>query len=216
MDTTNVTVQTARTALPGDLTLFPEARGVVVFAHGSGSSRLSPRNRAVAEALNRARFATLLFDLLDEEEEARDRVTGELRFDIELLGERLTGAVDWLTASSPAAGLPVALFGASTGAAAALITAAARPETIHALVSRGGRPDLADNVLETVRAPVLLVVGGADDDVLALNQGAMQRLYCPNRLHVVPGASHLFTEPGALDEVCDVAIDWLDRHVLRP
>ncbi|MFC7326834.1 dienelactone hydrolase family protein [Marinactinospora rubrisoli] len=211
-----VRMDAAGTLLNGDLTLFPEARGVVVFAHGSGSSRYSPRNRAVAQALNSARFATLLFDLLTDEEEIEDRDTARVRFDIPLLTERLNGAVTWLAEREDVRDLPVGLFGASTGAAAALGCAAALPRQVAAVVSRGGRPDLAGPALEQVTAPVLLIVGGADDDVLALNDTAARRMHCVTKLHVVPGATHLFEEPGALAEVADTASGWFERYLREP
>ncbi|RCV50192.1 dienelactone hydrolase family protein [Marinitenerispora sediminis] len=216
MTVLDVRMETAGAWLNGDLTLFPEARGVIVFAHGSGSSRHSPRNRAVAQALNSARFATLLFDLLTADEEVEDRESARLRFDIPLLTERLTGAVSWLAGRDDVRDLPVGLFGASTGAAAALGTAAALPRQVAAVVSRGGRPDLAGPALEQVTAPVLLIVGGADDDVLALNDTATRRMHCVTRLHVVPGATHLFEEPGALAEVADTAAGWFERYLREP
>jgi alpha-beta hydrolase superfamily lysophospholipase len=194
--------------LGGELSLPARARGIVVFAHGSGSSRLSPRNRAVAQALGDAGFATLLFDLLTPGEEVeRTNV-----FDISLLASRLVEASTWLRARGEASGLQLAYFGASTGAAAALTAAAELGDRVRAVVSRGGRPDLARD-LGAVRAPTLLIVGGADYQVLALNREAQRRLRCPNELAVVPGATHLFEEPGALEQVSRLAIDWLDRHL---
>ncbi|MFF9867397.1 dienelactone hydrolase family protein [Streptomyces sp. NPDC013953] len=199
--------------LVGDLVLPETAQGVVGFAHGSGSSRHSPRNRAVAGDLQESGLGTLLLDLLTPQEERVDRETAGLRFDIPLLGRRMTAAVDWLGEHPPAAGLPIGLFGASTGAAAALVAAAERPGQVRAVVSRGGRPDLAgDEALTAVRAPVLLVVGGEDHQVLRLNEEAAARLTAPYRIHVVPGATHLFEEPGALEEVAAVARDWF-RHM---
>lgn len=192
--------------LPGTLAVPADARGIVVFVHGSGSSRLSPRNGYVADALGEAGFATLLFDLLTAEEEADRRNV----FDIDLLAERLTGAVDWLRTQDPVAGLPIGLFGASTGAAAALVAAERLGPRIAAIVSRGGRPDLAGEALGFVGAPVLLVVGGNDADVLALNRIALARLAGQSSLSVVPGASHLFPEPGALDRVVVLARDWFE------
>ncbi|MET9430615.1 MULTISPECIES: alpha/beta family hydrolase [unclassified Streptomyces] len=198
--------------LVGDLAVPADARGVVAFAHGSGSSRHSPRNRAVAEALREAGLGTLLLDLLTQQEERVDMMTAELRFDIPLLGRRVTATVDWLGREPGTAGLPVGLFGASTGAAAALVAAAERPAGVRAVVSRGGRPDLAgEQVLPAVRAPVLLVVGGEDDVVLRLNEEAAERLRAPYRIHVVPGATHLFEEPGALEEVAVAARDWFGQ-----
>ncbi|MEU6748087.1 dienelactone hydrolase family protein [Spirillospora sp. NPDC046719] len=210
-----ITLRLPDAELNGDLAIPDDPAGMVVFAHGSGSSRLSPRNRAVAEGLNAAGIGTLLLDLLTEEEEQVDRVTAALRFDIELLTLRLIGTVDALAEgleSAPhTAGLRIGLFGASTGAAAALAAAAARPD-VGAVVSRGGRPDLAGPSLPRVRAPVLLIVGGADPEVLALNEQARARLETAE-LHVVSGATHLFEEPGALEEVTMQAADWFDRHL---
>lgn len=190
--------------LPGDLSPAADARGLVIFAHGSGSSRHSPRNRMVAQALNRAGFATLLFDLLSEDE-GRDR---DKVFDIDLLGQRVAGAIDFVRDRADVRHLPLGLFGASTGAAAALKGAAARPGAVAAVVSRGGRPDLAGPWLDRVDCPVLLIVGGADREVLALNQGALAALHCTKALEIVPGATHLFEEPGALEEVVRAAAAW--------
>ncbi|MEV0977166.1 alpha/beta fold hydrolase [Streptomyces sp. NPDC049915] len=184
------------------------ARAVVLFAHGSGSSRHSPRNRMVADRLREADLATLLVDLLTEDEDERDRITAEHRFDISLLGARLAAALDWLGREAATRELPVALFGASTGAAAALVAAARRPERVLTVVSRGGRPDLAGDALGAVRAPVLLLVGGRDGEVLRLNEAAARELGGPHTLHVVPGATHLFEEPGTLEEVADTARQW--------
>jgi putative phosphoribosyl transferase len=205
-------------AIDGDLVVPPQAGLVVLFAHGSGSSRHSPRNRAVAAALQEAGLATLLMDLLTEEEERRDVLTAEHRFDIGLLGQRLMTAVDWLAGHPETAGLPVALFGASTGAAAALVAAAGRPERVRSVVSRGGRPDLAGAALGRVRAPVLLIVGGEDHEVMQLNRTAADMLQAPHEIYVVPGATHLFEEPGALDEVAAAAREWflgVRRHHAR-
>jgi putative phosphoribosyl transferase len=194
--------------LEGELATPPGAKGLVLFAHGSGSSRLSPRNTHVAEALQGSGFATLLFDLLTEAEAAdRRRV-----FDIPLLAARLGEALDWARGEAP--GLPLGLFGASTGAAAALVAAASAPD-IAAVVSRGGRPDLAGDALERVRAPVLLIVGGADHAVLDLNRTALARLPGPKRLEIVPGPTHLFEEPGALEAVIDHAADWFGAHLRK-
>ena len=202
--------------LPGDLVIPDGARGVVLFAHGSGSSRHSPRNRAVAAGLNAAGLGTLLIDLLTEPEEEADRVTAALRFDVDLLTRRLVGAVDGLAegleAAPHTAGLPIGLFGASTGAAAALGAAAARPEKIAAVVSRGGRPDLAGPSLPKVQAPVLLLVGGRDTEVLELNEQAHRSLPV-SEVHVISGATHLFEEPGALEEVTAQAADWFNRYL---
>jgi putative phosphoribosyl transferase len=209
-----VTVEGAGVTLPGDLTVPDDPSGLVLFAHGSGSSRHSPRNQAVAASLNAAGFGTLLFDLLTADEERRDALTGELRFDIALLARRLTMAVDWLDGSGELAErLPCGLFGASTGAAAALATAGERPGRVLAVVSRGGRPDLAGPLLADVRAPVLLIVGGADVQVRELNEALLGDLPDGSDLAVVPGAGHLFAEPGALDQVAALAADWFTRHV---
>jgi putative phosphoribosyl transferase len=199
-------------SLLGDLVVPPRADGVVLFAHGSGSSRFSPRNQRVAAGLHDTGFATLLLDLLTEHEEQVDSRTRELRFDIGLLGRRLTDAVDWLAADERTAALPVGAFGASTGAAAALVVAAQRPERVAAVVSRGGRPDLAGDQLAAVRAPTLLVVGGADPNVLRLNEQA-SRVLSQCELAVVPGATHLFEEPGALERVTDLAAGWFRRYL---
>lgn len=200
--------------LDADLTVPDGVRGVVLFAHGSGSSRHSPRNRQVAAALQRAGYATVLMDLLTPAEEAVDERTRELRFDIGLLAGRLTAAVDWLAARAETATLPLALFGASTGAAAALVTAADRADRVRLVVARGGRPDLAgDAALARVRAPTLLIVGGADTEVLRLNREAAERLPAAVDLRVVPGATHLFAEPGALEDVIDLTVAALDQHL---
>jgi putative phosphoribosyl transferase len=199
--------------LDGDLTLPERAAGVVLFAHGSGSSRHSIRNRYVAEVLNDAGLATLLLDLLTPEEESVDDRTAHLRFDIELLAARLIAAADWLQNQAGTSSLPVGCFGASTGAAAALALAARRPDTVTAVVSRGGRPDLAGEALERVRAPTLLIVGALDEQVLELNREAMRRLQAETKLEIVPGATHLFPEPGALERVAQLARDWLARHL---
>jgi len=203
-------------ALEGTLSLVPGAVGVVLFAHGSGSGRHSPRNRHVAAVLRGGGLATLLVDLLTADEEAVDARTRHLRFDIELLAERLVGAIDWLAGEAATRELPVGLFGASTGGGAALVAATRRPERVGAVVSRGGRPDLAGDALPLVRVPTLLVVGGDDVPVLALNREAAARMTAPVELEVVPGATHLFEEPGALDEVARLARGWFARHLGRP
>jgi putative phosphoribosyl transferase len=197
--------------LDGDLATPAAARGVVLFAHGSGSGRHSPRNRQVAATLGRVGFATLLLDLLTLEEEAADRRSGRLRFDVELLAGRLLAAAGWLDADQRTAGLPIGLFGASTGAGAALLAAAERPETVAAVVSRGGRPDLAGAALARVQAPTLLIVGALDPQVLELNRAALGRLGSEASLEVVPGASHLFEEPGTLERVAELAVGWFTR-----
>jgi putative phosphoribosyl transferase len=198
--------------LEGDLAVPEGSVGVVVFAHGSGSSRHSPRNRMVAAHLRQRGLSTLLMDLLTEEEERVDLRTRHLRFDVELLARRLAGAVEWLR-STDVGGLPVGYFGASTGAAAALMAAAEQPEPIAAVVSRGGRPDLAHERLPHVQAPTLLVVGGRDHTVVDLNRQALARLRAPSRLEIVPGATHLFEEPGALEVVAELAATWFTQHV---
>jgi dienelactone hydrolase len=208
---TAVTVHAGEVALPGDLTVPPGATGLVVFAHGSGSSRLSPRNRAVAGALVHDGLATLLFDLLTRDEEIADRRARHLRFDIPRLANRLVGAVDWIARHGALRALPIGLFGASTGAAAALI--AATRTGVRAVVSRGGRPDLAGDALSRVRCPVLLIVGGADVEVLDLNRRAMQRMPARTAIHVVPQAGHLFEEPDALAEVVAAAAQWFGRYL---
>ena len=209
-----VQVETAGVVLEGDLGVPPGARGVVLFAHGSGSSRHSSRNRAVAAALREGGLATLLIDLLTAEEEAVDLRTRHLRFDIAMLADRLVGATDWLINVQPATrGLRVGYFGASTGGGAALVAAAARPDAVGAVVSRGGRPDLAGPALSQVVAPTLLIVGGADDLVLELNRQAMARMRAPVQLEVIPGATHLFEEPGALEQVARLARAWFQRYL---
>jgi putative phosphoribosyl transferase len=202
------------TVLEGDLVLPGDAPGVVLFAHGSGSSRHSARNQFVASTLNDGGIGTLLMDLLTPDEEQLDRVTAELRFNIGLLGRRLIGAVDWLR-RGPAARLPIGLFGASTGAAAALIAAAERPDDVAAVVSRGGRPDLAGEALARVRAPTLLVVGALDTVVIELNRQALEALPSEKELVSVPGATHLFPEPGTLEQVAGLAADWFSRYLGR-
>ena len=199
--------------LAGDLTVPAEAAGIVVFAHGSGSGRFSPRNRAVAGALVDAGLATLLMDLLTPDEENVDRRTGHLRFDIALLERRVVATIDWVADDARAADLPVGCFGASTGAAAALVAAAERRERVGTVVSRGGRPDLAGQYLRRVTAPTLLIVGGRDVDVVRLNRQALTLLPGEARLEIVPGAGHLFEEPGALERVADLARDWFLAHL---
>ena len=201
--------------LVGDLARPAAARGVVLFAHGSGSSRHSPRNRAVARALRPSGLATLLIDLLTRGEEAEDAATGHLRFDIALLARRLMAVTDWLHEEPAAARLPVGYFGASTGGGAALVAAAERPE-VFAVVSRGGRPDLAGAALPRVSAPTLLIVGGDDVPVIAMNRTAAARMRAEVRLEIVPGASHLFEEPGALERVAALAARWFEDHLPPP
>jgi dienelactone hydrolase len=209
----DITIPAASVALDGTLAIPDRATGIVVFAHGSGSSRHSPRNRQVAGALRQTGLATLLFDLLTEDEAATDMRTGHLRFDISRLGQRLTGVVDWLSHSPDTENLGVGLFGASTGAAAALLAAAARPGAVQAVVSRGGRPDLAGDFLERVQSPTLLIVGENDPEVLRLNRDAATRIRAEQRLEIVPGATHLFEEPGALEQVTRLAAGWFQGHL---
>jgi putative phosphoribosyl transferase len=199
--------------LEGNLGVPEGARGVVLFAHGSGSGRNSPRNRYVARTLREAGLATLLLDLLTPEEEAVDLRTGDLRFDIGLLAERLAGATDWLMENPNTRGLRIGYFGASTGAGAALAAAARRPGSVGAVVSRGGRPDLAGEALPLVEAPTLLIVGGNDEPVIRMNEEAFARMSAEKELEIVPGASHLFEEPGALEEVARLAADWFRGHL---
>lgn len=208
-----VELQVTEGVLRGDLTIPAGATGIVLFAHGSGSSRLSPRNRQVAASLHDAGFATLLFDLLTSAEEEEDDLTAALRFDIELLADRLVVAREWVRAHPAAASLPLGYFGASTGAAAALV-AASRFAGVRAVVSRGGRPDLAGGALPIVAAPTLLIVGGRDVTVLQLNQEALASLGSAQKeLVVVPGATHLFEEPGAMEQVMELAAAWFRRHL---
>jgi dienelactone hydrolase len=209
-----VQVELPDVTLEGNLIRPARAAGVVLFAHGSGSSRHSPRNRFVAEQLQSAGFATLLIDLLTADEEAIDTQTRELRFDIGLLAERVVGAVDWLGREQGTAALPIGCFGASTGAAAALVAAARRSEAVAAVVSRGGRPDLAGAALEQVSAPTLLIVGGDDSVVIRLNRQALEQLAAPiKQIVIVPGASHLFEEPGTLEVVAQHAAAWFTQHL---
>lgn len=198
----------------GNLTIPASPRGIVLFADGSGSSRHSPRNRSVARALNDDGLATLLMDLLTAEEEEYDVVTRRHRFDIGLLTARLLGAVEWVQRQPNTRDLRIGLFGASTGAAAALAAAAKTPKSIGAVVSRGGRPDLAEEALGRVTAPTLLIVGGADQPAIELNEEALARMRSEKRLEVVPGATHLFSEPGALNRVEELAGDWFQRYLI--
>lgn len=202
-------------SLNGSLELPNDPIGLVLFAHGSGSSRFSTRNRRVAAELRASALGTLLFDLLTKEEEHEDAYSGHLRFDVTLLAERLRHAARWARRHEKTAHLFLGYFGASTGAAAALIAAADEPEMVHAVVSRGGRPDLAGPALAHVKAPTLLIVGGADDPCIPLNEEAFDELRCEKRLEVVPGASHLFEEPGALDVVAKLATWWFSSHLAR-
>jgi dienelactone hydrolase len=213
MDEQLLQVPAGAVTLDGNLGVPAGARGIVLFAHGSGSSRHSPRNRYVAGVLREAGLATLLMDLLTADEEAIDLRTQRLRFDISLLADRLVGATDWLAQNPETRDLTIGYFGASTGAAAALVAAAERPDAVGAIVSRGGRPDLAGAALARVRAPTLLIVGGHDIPVIGMNQEAMAQLHAETKLEIVPGATHLFEEPGALEEVARLAREWFERYV---
>jgi dienelactone hydrolase len=206
-------IHTVNVLLEGNLALPARPRGVVVFAHGSGSSRHSPRNRFVARVLQESGMGTLLMDLLTREEEAIDAQTRHLRFDIPLLAERLVGAVDWLTRNDDTQTLPVGCFGASTGAAAALIAAASCTGSVRAVVSRGGRPDLAGDALARVRAPTLLIVGSIDPEVLRLNEQAAEPIRAVKRIEIVPGATHLFQEPGTLERAAELAAQWFRQYL---
>ncbi len=208
-----VTIPVNGEKVAGTLAVPERAIGMVVFAHGSGSSRFSPRNRLVAEALQKRGMATLLMDLLTGEEEIEDELTAQFRFDITLLAKRLGAATRWLKENAKTKNLPVAYFGASTGAAAALAAASESAE-IKAIVSRGGRPDLAGEALKNVKAPTLLIVGGDDGVVIELNKDAMQKMGCEKKLEIIPRASHLFEEPGKLEKVAELAAAWLERHFL--
>ncbi|WP_233166442.1 dienelactone hydrolase family protein [Archangium sp. Cb G35] len=208
-----VEVRAGGVVLGGTLAVPEGAQGLVIFAHGSGSSRHSPRNRYVAYTLRTAGLGTLLFDLLTEDEEAEDDVTAALRFDIDFLARRLGQVTDWVFANPELSRLRVGYFGSSTGAAAALVAAAEKPEAIGAVVSRGGRADLAGGALQRVMAPTLLIVGGADDIVLDLNQRALERMLAPKALEVIPGATHLFEERGALERVAALAAGWFTRFL---
>jgi putative phosphoribosyl transferase len=213
--TRGVSIPSDEATLQGDLAVPPNSRGIVLFAHGSGSSRHSSRNQAVARDLHGRGWSTLLMDLLTGDEEERERLTGALRFDIDLLARRLVDVTDWLTQQPSTRALPIGYFGASTGAAAALVAAALRQNQVSAVVSRGGRPDLARPNLSQVKAPTLLIVGGADVLVLDLNREALDELRCEKRLTVVPDATHLFEEPGALERVAELANEWFEAHLLH-
>jgi putative phosphoribosyl transferase len=210
-----VQIQAGREDLFGNLNIPEGATGLVVFAHGSGSSRRSPRNQFVARTLNNAGLATLLFDLLTQEEEAVDLRTREHRFNIGLLAERLVYATRWARQQEETRDLRIGYFGSSTGGAAALVATAEVPQDTGAVVSRGGRPDLAGEALPKVQAPTLLIVGGDDDIVIELNEQARDRMRCEVKLEIVPGATHLFEEPGALEQVAQLASDWFVRHLTR-
>ena len=209
-----VAINAGTVILEGNLASPAKAKGIVAFAHGSGSSRHSPRNRYVADTLHQAGFATLLFDLLTSEEEEAERWTRHLRFNIDLLTERLIGATDWLMEYPDTAALKIGYFGASTGSAAALVAAAERPQVVRAVVSRGGRPDLAKSALPSVTAPTLLIVGGNDGPVIEMNREAMPYLNVEKQLKIVPGATHLFEERGALEQVAQHASQWFQRYLV--
>lgn len=208
-----VQVAVGHVTLEGTMTMPPHAMGMVLFAHGSGSSRFSPRNRFVAATLRQAGLATLLLDLLSSSEEAVDEATRQHRFDIAMLADRLIATIDWLRAEPESAELSIGLFGASTGGGAALVAAAERPVQVAAVVSRGGRPDLAGEALPRVEAPTLLIVGGEDDLVIDLNERARDHMRGDVRLEIVPGATHLFEEPGALERVAELARDWFLQYL---
>jgi putative phosphoribosyl transferase len=208
-----VQIHAGRAVLSGNLNIPKDASALVLFAHGSGSSRHSPRNQFVARTLNDARLGTLLFDLLTQEEEATDMQTREHRFDIHLLAERLGHATKWAKQQKQRGDLGIGYFGSSTGGAAALVAAVEVPQDVGAVVSRGGRPDLADDALPKVQAPTLLIVGGNDDIVIELNEQARGRMRCEVKLEIVPGATHLFEEPGALEKVAKLASDWFVNHI---
>ena len=210
---TEVQIPARRAVLSGNLTIPENAMALVLFAHGSGSSRLSPRNQFVARTLNFAGLATLLFDLLTPEEEALDIYTREHRFNISLLAERLVHATSWAGQQAQTRDLRIGYFGSSTGGAAALVAAAELPQDVGAVVSRGGRPDLAGDALPRVQAPTLLIVGGNDDVVIELNQTALDGMRCEVKLEIIAGATHLFEEPGALEQAAKLASDWFSLHL---
>jgi putative phosphoribosyl transferase len=211
-----VSIPLGPVSLLGSLSLVEDSIGLVVFVHGSGSGRFSPRNRAVAKAFNRFGLGALLFDLLTPEEEILDARTAGLRFDINLLADRLVGVTDWLGKQSSTAALPLGYFGSSTGGGAALVAAARRSERVGAVVSRGGRPDLAGESLRSVKAPTLLIVGGDDQPVIELNEAAQAQMTCETRMEIVPGGDHLFSGPGQIEQVAELAGAWLCRHLPEP
>jgi putative phosphoribosyl transferase len=210
---TELQIPTGRAVLSGNLTIPENAMALVLFAHGSGSSRHSPRNQFVARTLNRAGLGTLLFDLLTPEEEALDSHTREHRFNIGLLAGRLVHATAWAREKEETRDLRIGYFGSSTGGAAALVAAAELPQDVSAVVSRGGRPDLAGDALPKVQAPTLLIIGGNDDIVIELNEMARDQMRCEVKLEIIPGATHLFEEPGALEQVAKLASDWFVSHI---
>ena len=213
---TELQIPTGRAVLSGNLTIPENANALVLFAHGSGSSRHSPRNQFVARTMNRAGLGTLLFDLLTPEEEARDSYTREHRFNISLLAERLVHATKWSRQQDEMRDLRIGYFGSSTGGAAALVGAAELPQDVGAVVSRGGRPDLAGDALPKVQAPTSLIVGGNDDIVIELNEMARDQMRCEVKLEIIPGATHLFDEPGGLEQVAKLASDWFALHLSGP
>jgi putative phosphoribosyl transferase len=208
-----VQIKAGRVLIEGDLMIPLTAAGLVVFAHGSGSSRFSRRNQSVAQVLHRGGYATLLVDLLTREEDKIDEHTRQYRFDVDRLGHRIVAAIDWAAGHPETVRLPIACFGATTGAAAALIAAAEQPEKVGAVISRGDRPDLAGYALPKVQAPTLLIVGGADEPVIELNRAAMRRMRATVQLEVVPGATHAFEEPGALERVSQLALEWCTKYL---
>ena len=212
---TEVQIPAGRAVLSGNLTIPENAMALVLFAHGSGSSRHSPRNQFVARTINRAGLGTLLFDLLTPEEEALDIYTREHRFNISLLAERLVRATKWARQQEETRDMSIGYFGSSTGGAAALVAAAELPQDVGAIVSRGGRPDLAGDALPRVQAPTLLIIGGNDDTVIELNEMARDQMRCEVKLEIIPGATHLFEEPGALEQVARLASDWFSLHLTR-
>ncbi len=209
-----VSIRAGKAVIHGDLVVPENAKGIVLFAHGSGSSRFSPRNQRVAFILQGAGLATLLFDLLSREEEALDEQTRELRFDIDLLTQRLVVATDWVSNHDLVGKLKCGYFGSSTGAAAAIKAATLRPDAVDAVVSRGGRPDLAGPALSLLKAPILLIVGGWDNQVIELNEAAFQKIQCEKRLEIVPAATHLFEEPGKLNVVAELAASWFTSYLM--
>jgi putative phosphoribosyl transferase len=212
----NISIKVDEGEISAILHSVPKARGIIIFAHGSGSSRFSPRNKLIARHLNENNFSTLLIDLLTPKEEIEDEITAELRFNIQLLSKRLSFATGWIINDESIKDLPIGYFGASTGAAAALISAADLKTKIKAIVSRGGRPDLAIKVLKEIVSPTLLIVGGNDSIVLKLNKEAYSALTCKKKLEIIPGASHLFEEPGKLEEVAKISAKWFLRHLKNP
>ncbi len=209
----NIEIKSGKARIFGDLIVPPGAKGAVIFSHGSGSGRFSPRNRLVAEHLNKAHIATLLVDLLTKDEDEKDAITAEFRFDIDLLTERLLSATNWLSQNPSTKNFNIGYFGASTGAASALKAAAKAGGSVHAVVSRGGRPDLAGESLSIVKAPVLLIVGGSDYQVISINEEALNKIKAKKELIIVPGATHLFEEPGALENVAELAKGWFLKYL---